>query len=46
MALWHLSFEMPLQGGLLTSLRVAPALASTLLEAGRLRPLAELLARV
>jgi hypothetical protein len=35
-----------LQGGLVTSLRVAPAVASTLLESGRLRLFAHLLSRV
>jgi hypothetical protein len=35
-----------LQGGLVTSLRVAPAVASALLESGRLRLFAHLLSRV
>lgn len=35
-----------LQGGLVSSLRVAPAVASTLLESGRLRLFAHLLSRV
>ena len=35
-----------LQGGLVTSMRVAPAVASTLLDSGRLRLFAHLLSRV